>query len=262
MIPLNDDLKTKKIPVVTWALLAINALVFMWQLGLPQRALAEFYHIWGMVPARLSNPDWAFRVGFPAGGILTIFTSMFIHGGWLHFIANSWTLSIFGDDVEERLGHLNYLLLYLASGIFAGLTHLFFFANSTVPVIGASGAIAGVMGAFLVLFPMAKINILVPILFIIDIWRLPAALYLPLWFFSQLFSGTFALIGAGFSSIAFWAHIGGFLAGMLLVNNLNTVRPKRQSIEPDIIEGPGYVIIKRPSYYQDVKRREDFAEEW
>ena len=249
MIPLNDDLQPKKMPAVTWALLALNAFVFVWQLGLPQRALIEFYHLWGIVPARLTSPAWAARVGFPAGGLMTMMTGLFIHGGWIHFLANSWTLWIFGDDVEDRIGHFNFLLLYLSSGIIASMTHLMLFADSTIPVIGASGAIAGVMGAFLLLFPLARINVLVPIFFFIDIWRLPAALYLPLWFISQLFSGTFALIASSFSSIAFWAHIGGFIAGMLLIRHLlpPTVQA-RASREPDIIEGPGYIIINRPPY--------------
>lgn len=246
MIPLKDDLQPQRLPWVTWTLLAINILAFAHQLGLSQRGVMQLYHLYGMVPARLMHPDWAWYAGFPAGAFITLITHMFVHGGWLHIIGNSWALWLFGDDVEDRLGHAKFAALYFGSGIFAGMAHLLLFPNSTVPVVGASGAVAGLMGAFLFLFPAAKIYVLVPILFLVDIWKLPAIIYLPLWFLSELFSGTIALLAPGFSGIAFWAHIGGFMAGIAL---LYWLRDDRQAVyhrkvnEPEIIRGPGFIII-------------------
>jgi membrane associated rhomboid family serine protease len=248
MIPLKDDLEPVRVPYVTWTLLALNILAFTWQLGLPQQAVSQFYLLWGMVPARIMHPEWAWFNGFPAGALLTLFTSMFIHGGWLHILGNGWALWLFGDDVEDRLGHARFAALYLGSGLIAGITHLLLFPDSTVPVVGASGAVAGLMGAFLLLFPAARIHVLVPIFFFIDIWKLPAAIYLPFWFLSELLSGAVALIAPGFSGIAFWAHIGGFMGGIMLLRLLTVQRepsfsPPRNP--PEIIRGPGFIIINR-----------------
>jgi membrane associated rhomboid family serine protease len=186
MIPIKDDLQPKKAAYITWTLLAVNTLVFLFQLGLPEYLLNRLYYLYGIVPSRLLDWQWAYRYGFPDRGLITLLTSLFLHGGWLHFLANNWTLWLFGDDVEERIGHTNFAILYLLSGVIAGLTHVAFSANSAVPAIGASGAVAGVMGAFLLLYPRARIHVLVPILFFIDIWKIPAALYLPLWFLGEL----------------------------------------------------------------------------
>src|SRR5262249_34301990 len=141
----------------------------------------------------------------------TLLTCMFLHGGWLHIIGNMWFLYIFGDNVEDRLGHFGYALFYLGSGVFASLTHLLTNASSTVPTLGASGAIAGVMGAYMVLYPHARVLTLIPIFYFIQILLLPAPLFLGIWFLIQAFQGTFAITsakeGAG---VAWWAHIGGF----------------------------------------------------
>ncbi len=242
MIPLKDDLHPQRVPYITWLLLALNSLVFILQLGLPQRLIAQLYYLFGIVPAALVFPEQA---GIPAGSWLTLLTSMFLHGGWLHFLANSWTLWLFGDDVEDRLGHVNFLVLYFASGLIAGLTHIFFSPTSLVPTIGASGAIAGVMGAFLLLYPRARIHILVPIFFFIDIWKVPAALYLPFWFLGELFSGTVALLAPGFAGIAFWAHVGGFIGGILVLYYLRQFEiPQRARTKPQVLRGPGFVIIQ------------------
>lgn len=217
MIPISDNLQPTRTPVVTWLLLGLNFLVFFFHLGLPEKLLIQTYYFWGLVPARLTDPQYAWYFGDQAGALITLLTSMFIHGGWLHLLANSWTLWLFGDDVEDKLGHLRFTALYLASGLIGGLTHLLLFSDSTTPLVGASGAVAGLMGAYLYLFPHAKINVLVPILFFIDVWKIPAVLYLPFWFIGELFSGTFSLVGISLSNVAFWAHIGGFIAGLLLV---------------------------------------------
>lgn len=249
MFPIRDDLHPTRVPVVTWALLALNAAVFVFQLGMPEWVLERFYLLYGIVPARVMHPEWAWYQGFPSGGLLTLLTSMFIHGGWLHILANLWTLWLFGDDVEDRLGSGRFLLLYLGAGLAAGGLQTVLFPDSTIPTIGASGAVAGVMGAFLLLFPRARIEVVVPFLFFLPVWQIPAVLYLPFWFVGELFSGTLALAVPSFSNVAFWAHIGGFLAGMTLVTHLTgrtteaeaPARPRRAT--PDVIYGPGWVII-------------------
>ena len=251
MLPIRDNLQPQRVPWVTYGLIVLNTLIFAYQLGLPDYALERLYMLYGIVPARLSDPSWAYWQGFPAGGWLTLLTSMFLHGGWLHYLANMWTLWLFGDDVEDRLGHGAFAALYLATGLAAGLGHTLLFAGSTVPTIGASGAISGVMGAFLVLFPLAKIDLVVPIFLFLTVIPIPAMLYLPFWFLSQLFSGTLALAAPGFAGIAFWAHIAGFIAG---IGALQVLQPGSalQSVwqapprEPRIVlRGPGFYVIER-----------------
>jgi membrane associated rhomboid family serine protease len=147
----------------------------------------------------------------------TLFTAMFLHGGWFHIISNMWVLFIFGDNVEDRLGGTRYLVFYLMSGVAAGLLEAFVLPGSTMPMIGASGAIAGVLGAYLILYPRARIASLVPILFIFTIIEVPALIFLLFWFVSQLFSGWLAIGGAAGSGVAWWAHVGGFVFGMAAV---------------------------------------------
>ncbi len=230
MIPLRDHLQPRSIPWVTGGLIALNTLVFLYQLGLPEWALERIYYLWGIVPRRLMNPDWAYWNGFPAGASLTLITSMFLHGGWFHYLANMWSLYLFGDDVEDRLGRSRYLLLYFGSGLIAGLAHTLLFDTSTIPTIGASGAIAGIMGAWLTLFPRAKLDVVVPIFIFLQFLTIPAAFFLPVWFLSQLLSGTLALAAPGFGGVAFWAHIGGFLAGMWLTPWLSQLPTQEQPV--------------------------------
>jgi membrane associated rhomboid family serine protease len=172
-------------------------------------ALKEFVFEWGLIPARLlSNlpTTWS-----------TIFTSMFLHGGWFHIINNMWVLFIFGDNVEARMGGVRYLIFYLLSGVAAVFLQTYILPSSNVPMIGASGAVAGVLGAYLILFPHSRIASLVPILFIFTIIEIPAVIFLLFWFASQLYSGLFAIQGSSGSGIAWWAHVGGFLFGIIMV---------------------------------------------
>lgn len=243
MFPIRDDQQPTRTPVVTWALLALNVAVFTFQLGMPDWVLERFYLLYGIVPARVTDPQWAWYNGFPGGGWLTFLTSMFIHGGWLHLVANLWTLWLFGDDVEDRLGHGRYLALYLGAGLAAGAAHVLLFPDMTIPTIGASGAVAGVMGAFLLLFPLARIDLLVPIFFFIDVWRVPALFYLPFWFVGEVLSGTLALAVPTFSNVAFWAHVGGFLTGLALVHHLRPEPPVHRYRPVEVIHGPGFVIL-------------------
>lgn len=213
MIPLRDNIRPNIIPFVTVALIAVNIGVFINELQLSPDELLHWVGQLGMVPARISH---MFRSGLPdAGVIASLFSSLFLHGGWLHLIGNVWFLWLFGHSVEYCLGHFRFLLFYFSCGIIANLTQFAFDPVSTVPVIGASGAVSGILGAYAICFPRAKIQTLVPLFFIFTIIEIPAMLFLGVWFFYQLQGGAVAsgMAGAG---IAWWAHVGGFLAGVLM----------------------------------------------
>ena len=204
MIPLRDVIPSRTTPVVTIGLIVANTLVFLFQVSLPRPELRMFVQEYGLIPAQFSVP--------------TLVTSVFLHGGWLHFIGNMWYLWIFGDNVEDRMGHLRYLAFYLICGIVAGLGHVVIGPESYLPTIGASGAIAGVMGAYFVLYPRSRILTLIPIIVFIQIIEIPAVFFLAFWFIMQLFSGVGSLAGPNQAGgVAFWAHIAGFVAGLALV---------------------------------------------
>lgn len=217
MIPLYDTLHSRRFPIVNVLLIGVNVLVFLYELSLSPAGLDRLTRTWGLVPAQL--------LAHPVQLWITIFTAMFLHGGWFHIISNMWVLFIFGDNVEDRLGGTRYLIFYLMSGVAAALMEAFILPSSNVPMIGASGAIAGVLGAYLVLYPRAKVASLVPILFIFTIIDIPAVLFLLFWFITQLFSGWLALQGAAGSGVAWWAHVGGFLFGMATVMLFAERRP-------------------------------------
>lgn len=228
MIPLRDDAPKSVTPYITYALIILNALAFLFELSLPARRLSQFVFQFGVVPANFSGASPAL-----AAGIFSIFTGMFLHASWLHLIANMWALWIFGDNIEDYLGHFRYLMLYLLSGVAASLLHVLFNQGSTIPSVGASGAIAGVMGAYFLLFPAARVLTLVPFLFVFFVW-LPAWVVLGYWFVAQFLSGaataitsTSATRGGG---VAFWAHVGGFVAGVTLIK-LFPSRPHRYYFE-------------------------------
>jgi membrane associated rhomboid family serine protease len=218
MIPLRDSAPVRSWPVVTYALIAVNLWAFFYELAMGS-ALRGFIETWGFIPARyfllaeLDPDNWVARW-------LPVFTSMFLHGGWTHLIGNMVYLWIFGDNVEDRLGHLRYLVFYLATGASASLAHAFLHPASAIPTVGASGAISGVLGAFVILFPRARVLTLIPLVFLFFyVVELPAALYLGLWFLMQLVSGTLALAlagDAGAGGVAWWAHVGGFAVGAAL----------------------------------------------
>jgi membrane associated rhomboid family serine protease len=217
MFPIRDSIPSRTVPVVTRAIILVNVLVFFFELRLPQDSLEQLFYLFGLVPARFTHPGWAAEAGFPMGTYWPILTHQFLHGGWLHIILNMWTLWIFGDNVEDRMGHGRFAVFYLACGSLGGVAQLVANSDSTVPSVGASGAIAGVLGAYLLFFPTARLVVMFPILFFPFFFEVPAVLYLLIWFFSQLFSGTAALAGpAQVGGIAWWGHIGGFLGGVLL----------------------------------------------
>ena len=220
MIPLKDNISSERVPVVNYALIAVTGVAFAAQLLLdPDGSLVLRY---GMVPKRVLDPNsilHAFGGRFPAAAVpewLTLLTCVFLHGGWLHFLGNVWILFIFGDNVEDRLGRVGYLGFYLASGLVASLTHLATNTDSTIPTIGASGAIAGVMGAYFLLYPRATVLTLIPLFIFIEIIKLPAAVFLGFWFLLQILQGTAAFGSQGLGGVAWWAHIGGFVAGFAL----------------------------------------------
>lgn len=210
MIPLYDTARSRKFPLINLTLIAVNLLAFLYELQMNSSTLKDFIFTWGLVPAHL--------VSSPATEWLTIYSAMFLHGGWLHIISNMWVLYIFGDNVEARMGKIRYLIFYLLSGTAAGLLQTYILPTSQQPMIGASGAIAGVLGAYLILFPRSRVASLVPILFIFTIIEIPAFLFLIFWFLTQIYSGWLSIRGGGAGSgIAWWAHVGGFLFGMIMV---------------------------------------------
>lgn len=249
MIPIRDTISTQNYPVVNNTLIGINVLVYLVQLS--QGAdLQRFIYFYGLVPARYSVPHIASY--FSAGQQLFALVSfMFLHGGFWHILGNMWSLYIFGDNVEDRLGPLRYLAFYLLCGFASGLSHLVLNLESNIPTIGASGAIAGVMGAYFILHPHAKILTLIPILFIPYFIEIPAFFFLGVWFVLQFIraAGSHAAV----SGIAWWAHIGGFIFGMLFLKmfvalpvrgvsgKLRQVTTKKKSYRLQIIRpvGPG-----------------------
>jgi rhomboid family protein len=216
MFPIRDNIPHRHLPFATWALIAVNVYVFFQELRLPPHATEQVMYLFGLVPARFVHPDWALQVGFPQS-FLPFVTTMFLHGGWLHIIGNMWALTIFGDNVEDRMGPIRFLLFYFLCGIAAGVTHVALNPDSTVPAVGASGAIAGVMGAYFALFPRARVLTMFLLIFWPIFFEIPAFVYLGIWFVLQFFSGVLAIqMQREVGGIAFWAHVGGFVAGLLM----------------------------------------------
>ena len=220
MFPLRDDNPSQSVPVVTRALIALNVVTFLLQQS-QGPAYESFVRSWGLVPHRFAL---AFAGSEPlAPTLATALSSMFLHGGWIHLLGNLWYLFIFGDNVEDRLGHVGFLLFYLAGGLVAAAAHLFSNPGSPVPTVGASGAIAAVLGAYAMLYPRARVLTLVPVFLFFQVIALPALLLLALWFVVQIFIGTLSLGSSG-GGVAWWAHIGGFLFGIAVALPLKSPR--------------------------------------
>jgi membrane associated rhomboid family serine protease len=238
MIPIRDDAPRFGTPYVNYVLVAINVFVFLSEAALPPRQREALLFQLGFVPLKVtallngvhhvSTHGFLFHIS-PDAALLPVLTSMFLHASWLHLIFNMWGLWIFGDNVEDYLGHFRYLLFYLLTGTGAAALHYALNSGSTLPTVGASGAIAGVMGAYLVLFPSARVLTLVPLLFFITFINLPAWLVLGFWFVAQFLSGTATAIAPASQAaggVAVWAHVGGFLCGIGLIK-LFPRRPRR-----------------------------------
>ncbi len=206
MFPIRDHNPSGRTPYVTWVLIGINVAVFLSYVPLfdDPRALNGFFFEYAAIPARITSGE----------GFTTLFSSMFLHGGWMHLIGNMLFLFIFGDNVEDEMGHLPYLGFYVGTGVIAGLIHVASAPYSTVPTVGASGAIAGVMGGYLLLFPKARVDILLILIVIFRIFPIPAWIMLGVWFALQFFGGLSANPDEG--GVAYWAHAGGFVAGAVL----------------------------------------------
>jgi membrane associated rhomboid family serine protease len=220
MIPLKDENPSSSFPLVTLGLIAANIAVFLYTLSQPAFSQERFIMGFGMIPSELLGNSPRLHQTIP--GVLTLLTSMFMHGGLLHLLGNMLYLWIFGNNIEDLLGRVRFLIFYLACGVFAALAHLVLNPNSTMPMVGASGAIAGVLGAYLISFPRARVLVLVFIIFFITTARVPAFWVLGLWFIMQLMYVS-SDAGAG-ANIAYMAHIGGFLIGMLLIRKMSPFR--------------------------------------
>jgi membrane associated rhomboid family serine protease len=219
MIPLRDTVPARSRPIVTQGIIIVNVLVFLVQMTQGPH-LERFIYYYGLVPARYFVPQLADYFTF-GEQLLSLFSFMFLHGGFWHLLGNMWSLYIFGDNVEDHLGPLRYGAFYLMCGLGSGLAHMLLHRTSGVPTIGASGAIAGVMGAYFILFPRSRILTLIPILFIPYFIEIPAYFFLGMWFLLQFLSA--AGSGAASGGVAWWAHIGGFVFGMLLLKGLETL---------------------------------------
>ena len=210
MIPLRDTVQSRNPPIFTWIIIIINTFVFLYQIRLPAIDLVNFIDTYGLIASRLdflTPTTW-----FP------LLSHMFLHGGWLHFLSNMWILFIFGDNVEDRLGGIKFILFYLIGGVSAGIIQAIF-AYSDIPAVGASGAIAAVLGAYFLFFPTARVLTLIPIFIFPWFVRIPAIIYLGLWFITQLWSGLISMTvseGVSMGGVAWWAHIGGFIVGFFM----------------------------------------------
>jgi membrane associated rhomboid family serine protease len=233
MFPIRDTIRPKHRPYITWVILLLNTVVFLFELSLGKSGLQGFVNTFSLVPARLSsNAQWF---------AITLFTHMFLHGGWFHFLSNMWILFIFGDNVEDRMGPVGFFLFYVMSGLAAGGMQTLIDPASTTPALGASGAIAGVMGAYLLMYPRAKVVTWIPIFIVGWIVDVLAIFFLVFWFVSQLF---FGVSGAG--GVAWWAHIGGFVFG-LLVSPLFRWRPQPMI---ETLADMDYIEPPRPDDYR------------
>ncbi|MDD5204428.1 MAG: rhomboid family intramembrane serine protease [Desulfobacterales bacterium] len=219
MIPIRDTYRSRNYPIVNMLIIAANVFLFVVETAQGEM-LERFIFTFGLVPARYTVPEIS-AYFTPAQQFIALFSFMFLHGGFLHLAGNMWSLYIFGDNVEDRLGPIRYLLFYLCCGWVSGLAHLFINAQSQVPTIGASGAIAGVMGAYLVLYPRSKILTLIPIFIIPYFIEIPAFFFLGIWFFLQFLSAMGTSGDA--AGIAWWAHIGGFVFGIVLLHVFSKV---------------------------------------
>ena len=225
MFPLRDDNPTKIWPIMTIGLIALNALVFLYQISLGPREGQLFIYQFGAIPAAVFSAQSlpSDVVAIPAS--VSVLTSMFLHGGFMHLIGNLLSLWIFGNNIEDAMGHGKFILFYLLTGVAASMTHFLMDINSTIPTIGASGAISGVLGAYILLYPRAQVQVLIFLGIFVRVMYIPAGIVLGFYFILQIFQGTLSWGQEG-GGVAWFAHIGGFVAGMLLVGLLKkrTVR--------------------------------------
>lgn len=228
MFPIRDSVPTTQTPIVVYALIAVNALVFLYQISLSPVEAVDFAYSHGLVPYIYFDGYSGLRPELALTDFFPFLTATFMHGGWLHIIFNMWTLLIFGSTLEGRMGSPQFLIFYVCCAVISTYAHGYFNAESQAPVIGASGAIAGVIGAYAVSFPRARITLLVPIIIIPLIFTVPAVVYAVVWFGIQLLQGAWEALRPGMGGgIAWWAHIGGFVAGLVLLPVFLLFAPSR-----------------------------------
>ena len=228
MVPLRDDNPAHRTPIVVYGIMGLNLAVFVAQLSLSPQGLSQFFDHWGLVPAQLSA-SLRGRLEAPLYEWVTLLSSLFLHGGFFHIGGNLLYLWIFGNNIEDQLGHVKFLIFYLGCGALAGLTQWAFDPTSTVPTIGASGAIAGVMGAYVLRFPRAQILTLLPLIIVFTTIRIPAIFFLGIWFAQQALFSLATLsdrVNLGSSGVAYWAHSGGFVFGLILGPMLGLMKPQ------------------------------------
>jgi membrane associated rhomboid family serine protease len=236
MLPLSDpDIRTRRFPIITISLITLCALFFIYELALDELDRTLFFYKFGLIPAELTqgvsysflrSPVGLLDIATPFPDWVTMFTSMFLHADWMHFLSNMLYLWVFGNTIENRFGHIAYLLFYLGAGLAASWTQIAFDTQSEVPTIGASGAIAGVLGAYFLLYPFSQIRTLVVYIFITFV-RIPAVLLLGFWFILQFVGGLGSLgPSSQTGGVAYWAHIGGFVAGLIVVGLTRLIRQK------------------------------------
>lgn len=226
MIPLRDTIPSRTFPIINILLIAINVLIFVYEVFMLNAQQAELMIFnYGLVPDKVRLNDVGSIFELRTIVLRPFFTNMFLHGGWIHLISNMWILFIFGDNVEDRMGKGRYLIFYILCGLIASFTHFILHRDSPIPAIGASGAISGVMAAYMLMFPKSTIVSLVPIFIIPLFIPIPALIYIGLWFFGQLISGTTSLMLSDTATgIAFWAHIGGFIGGVFIYRSFDSKR--------------------------------------
>ena len=229
MFPIRDSVRSDTTPAIVYAIILANAAVFLYQNSLGTNAAVLFTYEYGLVPIRYFDPFWGRRNGLPPTDYWPFLTATFLHGGWLHIILNMWTLYIFGRTMEARMGSMGFLAFYLSCAVASTAVHAWFNATSDVPVVGASGAIAGVIGAYAVTYPSARITLLIPIVIIPLIFDIPAVAFGIIWFGMQVLQGAWETMTPSMGGgIAWWAHIGGFIAGILFLPIFLVFAPRRR----------------------------------
>jgi len=217
MIPIRDNLLCETRPYVTWGIMATCIGVFLVMKMLPYEVQRQLTYLYGMVPVRYSDPGWAMAFGLKFDGYFSFLSNLFLHGGWLHLIFNMWFLWIFANKIEDRMGHLKFLAFYLICGLIATFVQWYNDPKLVIPVVGASGAIAGVLGAYFILYPFARVVVWFPLFFLPIFFELPAISFLGFWVIMQIYKATTALVFSNIAvDVAWWAHIGGFISGVFL----------------------------------------------
>ncbi len=238
MFPVSTTAPVRVPPMATWALIALNVLGYLWEVRLlavsGPAGLDAFLHHWALVPARYFAPEWGAAHGLDPGNFLPFVSNTFLHGGFLHLLLNMWTLYIFGPAVENRLGPALYTLFYLFCGVGASFAHAWMNPTSVLPALGASGAIAGVIGAYMQLFPRSRVIVMVPVFFYPLFFEVFAVFFAMFWFLTQLFSGFSSLAtGQLNGGVAWWAHVGGFVLGWVVARALGREGRRARPLQPD-----------------------------